>query len=504
MTRSRRSRSRGGRHGTGRKSTSHNSPWAMVRQVGDVLVVILFFLLLIGSPLPMGGNRDWAWAPMVVVIGAIAVLVALGLGGRGGLSMADEERGPLLTLIFCFALMVAIALLQMSTWAPTTASAAFYARAAKVLGHAHAAVPSIAIFASFHTLLKCVACGLVFAIARAICADERRARLLLMVLLASAFLVTIYGFLELSTHSCYVGNYLKKQGDYHSETDRCLMSGTFVNSNSFGCFLGMAFVAAIALIFGEVRGRRRRAGASTEGAQPIDWVTGPRLAIIAFALLFAGGLMFSSSRAAFASTVLATLAFGGLLTRGRWRSRRQLLATLGGGAVVGIAVLIIAGSSLAQKMSTLSESATGNRFVIWRATAHAIEKSPWLGWGLGTFYDVYTVFQPPEIPMANDKAHSTPLETVLELGIPGGLIAMLLVFLPWMIAWRSAWRRRRHRYLPAAAFAVSAVAIVHSSIDFSLQMPAIGFFVSAFLGMGWAQAFASHEMSSRVFTEQPE
>jgi len=58
------------------------------------------------------------------------------------------------------------------------------------------------------------------------------------------------------------------------------------------------------------------------------------------------------------------------------------------------------------------------------------------------------------------------------------------------MAVRAAWRRRHRRYLTAAAFAVSAVPIFHSTVDFSLQMPAIAFFVSALLGMGWAQAFA--------------
>lgn len=61
-------------------------------------------------------------------------------------------------------------------------------------------------------------------------------------------------------------------------------------------------------------------------------------------------------------------------------------------------------------------------------------------------------------------------------------------------------RRRAHRYLPGAAFAVAAVAILHSVVDFSLQMPAIAFVVSALLGMGWAQAFGRRERSRGDFT----
>ena len=50
------------------------------------------------------------------------------------------------------------------------------------------------------------------------------------------------------------------------------------------------------------------------------------------------------------------------------------------------------------------------------------------------------------------------------------------------------------------AFAVASVPILHSLIDFSLQMPAIGFVTAALLGMGWAQAFGRRERSEQSFT----
>jgi hypothetical protein len=40
---------------------------------------------------------------------------------------------------------------------------------------------------------------------------------------------------------------------------------------------------------------------------------------------------------------------------------------------------------------------------------------------------------------------------------------------------------------------------LHSLVDFSLQMPAIGFVVSALLGMGWAHSFSSDEKPQRSF-----
>jgi O-antigen ligase len=456
----------------------------------SVVVVGAFFLLLLAAPLPMGANREWAWAPMTVAVAGIAIVAALGLGPRRGLPIGVGEGWPIAILAAGFVLMIGVALLQMSTLAPQTASASFYAKAAEVLGHAHAPVPSLAVDASFYVLLRCLACGLIFCIARTFCRNERRARFLLMVLLVSAFLVMIYGFLGLSNHSCFLGSYLKKQGSYSPEFDRCIMSGTFVNSNSFGCFVGMAVIAAIALALRERRADARAAQELGEGRHILDRVTGWRLTLLALALFFAGGLLFSGSRAAFAATVASFVLLAVLLLRGRLHSRRQLGGVLIGLGIVGGLFILLAGGALIQKTSSSSSGARVDRGVIWQTTLQAIGESPWLGWGLGSFPDIYAVHQPTQIPLANDKAHSTPLETILELGIPGGAVAMATVLLPWVMAVRAAWRRRHRRYLTAAAFAVSAVPIFHSTVDFSLQMPAIAFFVSALLGMGWAQAFA--------------
>ena len=114
---------------------------------------------------------------------------------------------------------------------------------------------------------------------------------------------------------------------------------------------------------------------------------------------------------------------------------------------------------------------------------------------------IYAMVQPMTLPIPNDLAHSTPLETMVEVGVPIAVVGFAIVLIPWGVSlYGTLTRRRAHRYLPGAAFAVAAVPILHSVVDFSLQMPAIGFVVSALLGMGWAQAFGRRERSRRDFT----
>jgi O-antigen ligase len=348
-----------------------------------------------------------------------------------------------------------------------------------------------------------VACGAIFLAARALCRDRDRARLLLLFFVAGAVLVVAYGILmQVTVHSCYVGSYLKKVDVYDPATGRCVMSGTFVSSNSFGCYCGMGMVAAMALVFA---GRRRKGdmpyGYDEDDRESIaSSLTGFRVVMLACCLLLLGGLLFSASRAGLGATVVSAAAVAALMLRGRWRSRPDLVRIfIAVSVLVGVIVLAIAGNTIVTKALYASDG--GDRIKIWLASLHAIRMSPWLGWGLGGFADVYGIVQPMSMPVANDLAHSTPLETMVEVGIPMALVGFAIVLIPYGISlYGAVIRRRAHRYLPAAAFGVATVPILHSTIDFSLQMPAIGFVVSAVLGMGWAQAFGRRERSRGDFT----
>jgi O-antigen ligase len=472
------------------------------RQLAGLGVFGLLFLLVAAAPIPMGANRDWAWSPMVIVIGILALLCAVGAGGREGFKILAAESAPLLVLITCFLAFMTVALLQMSTLVSFSPSAALFAKAGELLGQVLAPVPSLAVDESRDALLKCIGCAALFMIARVLFHDRQWSRLLLVVFVVSGVIVMTYAvYMAVATHSCYVGSYLKKQGDFNFANDRCLASGTFVGSNNFGCFMGMALVAAVGLMFDDKSsraGRQEREYGSE--ANPIaEWMTGWRITMVALSLYFLGGLMLSASRAGAASTVAGVVALVYLMLRGRSGAMLKWAAI--GGTLVGILVLVIAGGAFLHKVSLLSESANLNRVVIWQTSIEALLDSPWLGWGLGAYNDIYASYQSPTITQPNDKAHSTALEFLVEMGFVGGLPALAVGVIPWGVCLIGALRRRR-RHLAAVAFSVTAVPILHSTVDFSLQMPAIGFVVSVLFGMGWAHSFSSDERPQRSFARE--
>ena len=463
-------------------------PRRLVLRVADNFVIALFFAPVMLSAVFLGSSRDWAWSSMAVAMGLLSILVALGLGAKGGFEVSERERRPLLVLVGCFGLFLVFAFLQMSSIAPPSGSAWLYAAALRILGRAHADVPDLAVDAARNSLLRCVTCGLIFLMARALCRDRGAARMLLLLFVASAVVIVGYGLLmQMTTGSCYVGSYLKKLGTYTAGS-QCLMSGTFTNSNSFACYVGMAVVAVLSMI---LDGRRRGHSGSfdgRDGGTADSLLTGSRVVLVAIAFFLLGGLLMSASRAGFAASVAGAFALALLLLRGRWRERPDLVRWFWIGVAILLVLGVIAGGAMISKVARSSDAP--GRIVIWLTSLEAIGLSPWLGWGLGSFADIYTVLQPAAITQPNDRAHSTPLEVIVELGVIGAIPAFAVVLLPWYASLRGALRRTyRHRVLPAAAFAIAAVPILHSMVDFSLQIPAIAYVVSAVLGMGWVQAF---------------
>jgi O-antigen ligase len=466
-----------------------HQPGAAARRTSEAIFVSLFFAVVLIAAVPLGANRDWAWSPIVMVLGGLAVCHALGLGIRESHVLRAAEWRLLMLLAVCFVAVIAPGIVQISPLVPPSWRSDLYARAASVLGHPVEGIISLNADATRASLLKVAACGVTFLMARATCRDRRRARLFLLLFLAIAVLVTSYGLVMQATNgSCYVFSYNKRLiGQQSGQELACSLSGTFVNSNSYAAYAGMALIVALGLTFS------RRPGQQEDIETATMWLTGSRAVYLAAVLMLFGGLLLSDSRAGFAATVIAAILLGILLLRGRWPSHPAMVGLVVGAIFIAAVVVLIAGSAFFHKMSTLSEDDLLGRFRIWEVSVSALSGSPWLGYGMGSFPDLYTMLQSPDLRVPNDKAHSTPLEWILDLGIPAALCAFATLLLPLAVCLRGCWRRRTDRYLPAVAFAAVMVPTVHSIVDFSLQIPAVGLMVSALLGVGWAHAFRRYE-----------
>jgi len=120
-----------------------------------------------------------------------------------------------------------------------------------------------------------------------------------------------------------------------------------------------------------------------------------------------------------------------------------------------------------------------------------IAEHPWFGTGLGTFVWSFPSYRSTEVSLFGvwDRAHSTPLELIADLGIPLAVVTGLGWILILALLIRGATRRRRDRMVPLAALSVALICLLHSMVDFSLQVPGYAIVAFAVVGVGLAQSF---------------
>ena len=152
-------------------------------------------------------------------------------------------------------------------------------------------------------------------------------------------------------------------------------------------------------------------------------------------------------------------------------------------AVVGCWVVLLAYGAVIGFDGILTrfdrlESDTPGRFRIWRDTWTLIQDHPWTGIGLGSFQEVFRVYQThlPEFSFAR-HAHNDYLQWIAELGWPLGLAWIALLWGFWLRNARRilALRRNPGRADPTVAagcLAGMAAFLLHAWVDFPFQMAA--------------------------------
>ena len=130
------------------------------------------------------------------------------------------------------------------------------------------------------------------------------------------------------------------------------------------------------------------------------------------------------------------------------------------------------------------------RGAVYSIVVRAIGDAPLLGTGYGSFRDVFPLYRDATVegPSIWEKAHSTYLENALELGIPAAAALCGAVLGCARCCWLGIRRRRRNRIYPAVGVATTALVAAHSTVDFSLQIPAVSVTYAFILGIACAQS----------------
>jgi O-antigen ligase len=246
----------------------------------------------------------------------------------------------------------------------------------------------------------------------------------------------------------------------YDETNPGKAVGFFANADHMATLLVITipFVAAtVAAATG--RGPHRYAAAVATGS--------------ASAVVIVIGLVLNGSLAGY-TLALPVIAASALIILPR-RSRARL-------GVICVAALLAGGSLMAIEMTAIGSgklgehaaSAVQSRAEIMSTTARAAADFMPFGSGLGSFENVYHLYEVPEqvTSVYVVHAHNDYAELALELGLPG-IILMLLFLVWWSVAvWRASRTNEAGPFARAAAIASAAI-LVHSIVDFPLRTAAI-------------------------------
>jgi O-antigen ligase len=266
-------------------------------------------------------------------------------------------------------------------------------------------------------------------------------------------------------------------------------SGTFINVNNYATNAGVAALAALVLAIPPPYQSEYKETAAQRWRRRIAILSSRRGLWLAAGLLLVTGVLLSGSRAGWASLVLGLLTVAMAYGRGVGRIGVVLLVAI---ALAALAVTMPGGDKLVARTTELLGSGHNSRREVWQIALDGIALRPWLGWGLNSFADLYSVFQPVSVSTTySDKAHNTYLELAFDLGIPAA--ALLAVAILWIIA-RCGWgfyNRARDRELAGLGVFVTVLVAFHALFDFSVQIPAMACTYFAVVGVAWNQSWSS-------------
>ena len=141
---------------------------------------------------------------------------------------------------------------------------------------------------------------------------------------------------------------------------------------------------------------------------------------------------------------------------------------------------------VAERMEEVTlESQRRDEYVIY--TTDIIEDHLLFGIGAGSYYGVFPKYRTNEFPGLVDHAHNDYIEFASELGLIGFIPLSLFVLVSLWAAIR-AQSLRRSQLMRGMAFAsvmgISAI-LIHSTVDFNLQIPANALMFIFLCALAW-------------------
>lgn len=457
----------------------------------------LFYALLalmVWLPLPFGSNRIWAEAVFEVwvallgllwVVGWLRFAVTPGAALSGARAMFWLFAAWLLYLLF---MQVPLPPFVRQLLSPE--SAAIYQQAG-VDGQAPLSLHS---YATYLYWMKSVAYALLFTLILLLVNSKQRLILLAYTLVCSGLFQAFYGSMMTLSGEEY-GFFIKKLAYVGFAT------GTFINRNHLAGYLEMTIAIGIGLLLASWSSKASTKSWRQRIRSVANLLLSQKLFLRLILAMMVIALVLTRSRmgntAFFSSLLVAGLiylsvfrmqtgSFRKMFLRRDTRSAALLLVSL---MVIDL-FIVGAWFGVDKVMERIEQTSTVNdadRVEVALNTYRLWQDYPIVGSGGGTFHAVYPRYRPDTINAYYDHTHQDYLEIAADNGLIGlGLLgAMVMVSFAAAV---SALKRRRDPLMRSMAFAALMGIIslmIHSTVDFNLQIPANAATFVTLLAIAW-------------------
>ena len=407
-----------------------------VARVLDAFLVAVLCLLLAFGPLAFGAVQPWAICVLEVGAALCLVLWCVRELVSGRLAL---HGGALLIPIFLFATLVGLQLLAGLT--------AYW-------------------YATWQSALLWAAYGMIFFVALQCLRRRIFVKGAALFFIGFGFVVALFAMVQQFTWNGYL--YWVVPNRYGG-----MVYGPYVNHSHYAGLMEM--LVPFPLVF----------------AMTSSWQKPVRVLFGFVALVMASTIFLSRSLGgmlAFAAQVIVLAIIVGFGER----SKRQVLLMFLMVAFLIVWLLVLSPGGVGERIALLHDplgkAGAGNRLSIVKDSLRMLKARPLLGWGLGTFPEVYPSFRSFYTNLFVNEAHNDYVQLAVETGLVGFAIACSFIVLVYHRGLRrmEQWQTDIRSAAALAALIGLTGILVHSLSDFNLQIPANAalFFALAALASG--------------------
>lgn len=449
----------------------------------------LLWALIVGLtwvPFWQGSNREWTWGVNVIYFGLLVLIYEVRC------LVTQRSHAVTLRRIWFPAVaasgVVLLCLIQISPWTPAQWRHPIWGRASGILGRDLAGAISVSPDETILALLRFLTVCAVFWLSLQLSRSRVRAG---TVVRAIAIIGCVYAIYGVGSFFLFPEAFLWDKKVFYSDS----VTSTFVNRNSYATYaaLGLAAAASAVADHYAIHGDPIRSNWLRRLLSLVSLTIGKGGLWIGCAFVIGSALVLTGSRG---GTLSGLVGFAALIAFASFRSRTEVagiaLGVFAGSVVMG-GVLLWFGETLALRIGN-SGLSSDDRLAVYAATWRSILDAPLLGFGDGTFADVFPMYRDASIGDPGvfwDKAHNSYLELAQGLGLPMSFILLAGIVVLTVSCVRAIFSRRDDFIAPLAASVATIIVALHSTVDFSMQIQAVAVTWAALLGAGVAQSWSS-------------